>query len=500
MHYPSIASALATNLAGDVVVTAPTLENPVADRIVYAPLSAEHVSRTRPALDDRKERNAQSEPVHIADGRAEQRDEEEESHAADLQLENVVQLVNSSSASADADGGHSVQRNMDADADQTDSRSDDAGAEVRTDVNPVSLVGKADAVASEDDAVTAKEKDQQRGDDSAVEKSPVLSGRPFRDPANFSTFNEDTALNYFHLHKTGGVSFKERLFDFFNSHEKLNRRGYKAKVVDTCHVSANARPAQGTEAQWSCDWGELEVMPEKQRNKIDVIVGHQYWEEGANYWLPNRDLRCFTIMRHPLHRKISFFYHFFVRNAGRSEQSVSKNELIQFVLGNNMPDSPLVRDAGPNYYASRLWSDGLLGYNENHTFIVRDEAARDTVSDSIRRLRKNFVFIGLQTQEKASLCMLKKTVYEFARAHGFNNMDGLDDFDTQRERLNIGSYPLTGKLLWEQMNKEQREEFKRVERVDLAIFRESVKMFHEMVKRFDCEHLVVDDDEDNIAM
>lgn len=321
----------------------------------------------------------------------------------------------------------------------------------------------------------------------------------FRDPADFSTFTENTALNYFHLHKTGGVSFKERLFDFFILYEKLNRKGLRAKVVDTCHMSGPVRPALGIEAQWSCDWGEIETMPEEERNKIDVVLGHQYWERGAGYWVPNRDLRYFTVMRHPLHRKVSFFYHFFVRNAGRSEESVTENELIQFVLGNDMPSSPLVRDAGPSYYASRLWSDGLLGYGDYNNFIVPDEKAGAIVFNSIRRLRRNFVFIGLQTQEKASLCMLQKTVEAFAKAHGFNNLSGLDEISKHRERLNTGSYPLSAKILWNKMTKKQKDEFKRVERVDLAIYRESVKMFREMVKKFYCEEFVVDTEEDTIA-
>lgn len=453
----------------------------------------ESVIVTAPALDDRKEQDViRAESAHVVDG-------QERIYAHDSQLENVAQLPNSS-LSTDTDAGRSVRRDEGAAAQQTGDKSGEDHASIGMGFNSALQHEAADAVVSENDTAMEKEMKQRHVHDSAIEQSSVSDLRLFRDPANFTTFNEDTALNYFHLHKTGGVSFKERLFDFFNSKKKVNRKGYKAKVVDTCHMSGDARPALGIEAQWSCDWGELEVMPEKERNKIDVIVGHQYWEKGANYWLPSRDLRCFTIMRHPLHRKISFFYHFFVRNAGRSEHSVSKDELIQFVLGNNLPKSPLIRDAGPNYYASRLWSDGLSGYNKNHTFIVREETAKDTVSDSVRRLRKNFVFIGLQMQERASLCMLKKTVYEFAKAHGFNNMDGLDGFDTQRERLNTGSYPLTGKRLWEQMNEEQREEFKRVERVDLAIYRESVIMFHEKVKQFDCEHLVVDDDEDDIAI
>lgn len=356
--------------------------------------------------------------------------------------------------------------------------------------------GNLDTDATSEGALESSSRiDDPNGVESDEEK--IVEDIP--DPADFSTFDERTALNYFHLHKTGGVSFKERMFDFFHLHVKINKRGRKAIIADTCHISGDARPALGIEAQWSCDWGKIEKLPEVERNKIDVVVGHQYWERGAGYWLPNRDLRCFTVMRHPLHRKVSFFYHFFVRNAGRSEESVSKDELIQFILGKKMPESPLIRDAGPGYYASRLWSDGVMGFTDN-SYEIGEETVSTMIQNSIRRLHRNFVFVGLQTQEAASLCMLKRTVHELAKAHGFSNMDGLDELDKKRERLNTGSYPLSGIKIWEAMNQDQKEEFKRVEKVDLEIYRESVKMFHEMAKRFECAHLVEEKKGDDIAL
>ncbi|PXF46097.1 hypothetical protein BWQ96_04103 [Gracilariopsis chorda] len=320
-----------------------------------------------------------------------------------------------------------------------------------------------------------------------------------RDPTDFSNFDSNTALNYFHLHKTGGVSFKERLFDFFNLENKVTSLGKRVNVLDTCHMSGPDRPALGIEAQWSCDWGSMEQLSEAERDQIDVILGHQYWEKGAEYWVPNRDLRYFTVMRHPLHRKISFFYHFFVRNAGKKEESVQFEELIRFIVGKDMPESTLIRDAGPNYYASRLCSDGFSGF-ENHMFRVDEEKSNDMVRKSIERLRRKFVFIGLQTQEKASLCMLRKSVAAFSEAHGIEELDGLELIDKARERMNSGSYSYTGKIVWEKMSEQERNEFKRVEKVDLAIYQESVKMFDEMVRKFGCRHLVRDNEEDSIGV
>lgn len=505
---PHYASSFTVHPERNIDVSSPPVKDTYSRDLVN-PVSVEHVSHSLPAPHHNHEHSTHPHTTHQFYNQTEQKDGTQAPIAVDPQLGDDVERTDSSHRYAEAFAHHSVQLGKQSIAEETihDSAPNTAHqsdhnhgtaeeqVEAGRQSDPAADPASEETAASKGNDVEQHHAFEVGGDNS----STFLEDRLSRDPANFATFNEQTALNYFHLHKTGGVSFKERMFDFFMMHEKVNSRGQKARVVDTCHISGNARPALGIEAQWSCDWSELEIMPEKERNKIDVIVGHQYWEKGAGYWLPNRDLRCFTVMRHPLHRKISFFYHFFVRNAGRSEHSVSKDELIQFVLGKKMPNSPLVRDAGPGYYASRLWSDGLSGYDKNHKFVVSDETAKDMVFNSIRRLRKNFVFIGLQTQEAASLCMLKKTVYEFATAHGFNNMDGLDGFGTQRERLNTGSYPLTGELLWEQMSEHQKEEFKRVERVDLAIYRESVKMFHEMVKRFGCEDLVVESNEDNIA-
>lgn len=334
---------------------------------------------------------------------------------------------------------------------------------------------------------------------------PVVTPDPVHadhtlDPADFSSFTASTALNYFHMHKTGGVSFKERLFNFFMMDDTAAALGRKPNIFDTCHISSTERNELGLEKEWSCDWDEMDSLSEEARNKIDVILGHQYWERGAGYWIPNRDIRYFTVMRHPLHRKISFFYHFFIRNAGRKEDSVTTEELANFVLGKEMPESPLIRDAGPGYYASRLWSDGWRGYDGKHRFAVPAETAASMVYNSIKRLRKNFVFIGLQTQEPASLCMLRKTVKAFSKAHGFENVAGLQLISKQRERMNTGNYPISAKILWERMSWQQKKLFREVERVDLGIYRESVRMFHEKVKRFGCEHLVVESDEDTIAM
>lgn len=332
-----------------------------------------------------------------------------------------------------------------------------------------------------------------------------------QDPADFSTFSGRTALNYFHLHKTGGVSFKERVFNFFFAEGHVKPDGQHAVIFDTCHTSGARHPALGVEAEWSCDWARLEQMSPAQRNAIDVVVGHQYWHRGASHLMPQRDLRYFTVLRHPLHRKVSFYYHFFVRNAGRAEDSVTLRELRDFILARAVPASPLMRDGGPAYYASRLWSDGISGFSSGHQYVGVDMdvgagvgasagGMRETEAEALRaealirrsvqRLRRHFVFIGLQSQERASLCMLHETVVAFAKAHGITNLTRAEEIAAPRERMNTGAYQLTADALWHRLSPSEREEFKRIEQVDLGIYKEGVQMFHEMVVRFGCAHLV----------
>lgn len=337
------------------------------------------------------------------------------------------------------------------------------------------------------------------------------------DPSDLSTFTLRTCLNYFHLHKTGGVSFKQRLYVFFRHPERIKQTtNSRVKILDTCHKGTNGTTlALGKESVWSCDGGQLSSMEASARNEIDIVMGHQYWEKGAETLIPNRDVRFFTVLRHPLHRKVSFYYHFFVRNSGRKEVDVSENELKDFILARKWPDSSLVRDAGPAYYASRLWSDGWSGFSEDNQFDIAAAALSKTewmseeslnvssslkdlaVKKSIKRLRRKFVFIGLQSQEAASLCMLEKTVRALSKVHGISNMEHVEEISKITERMNAGSYGLDGTKLWNGMSELERREYRHVEQVDLEIYKEGVRMFNEMASRFGCDHLVevINDDE-----
>lgn len=276
-------------------------------------------------------------------------------------------------------------------------------------------------------------------------------------------------------------------------------------------------------------------MSAAQRQKTDVIIGHQYWERGAKYYMGDttRKLRYFTVLRHPLHRKISFFFHFFVRNVGRSEKSVSYSELRDFILDRNMKisssssknendntmhakvynmlhTSALMRDAGPAYYASRLESDGIHGFNKRHRYYYHNNTIVDTNKAAIikavkHRLSTNFVFIGLQAQEAASLCMLQHTVDALSSQLGVRNRTGIEDIGKVstlgvRKRLNVGDYPINAKQVWSGMTEEERREYEDVEMIDLKIYEEGVALFRKAAHKLGCAHLVEHKDDEYMGM
>lgn len=377
------------------------------------------------------------------------------------------------------------------------------------------------------------------------------------DASDLHTFSNRTTLVYFHLHKTGGVSFKQRLYTYFYAPGRVKSDGStRVSVFDTCHVAASPQADLGREARWACDWSEMAAMSPGERQATDVIIGHQYWEIGARHYMAdtNRKLRYFTVLRHPLHRKISFFFHFFVRNAGRSEKDVSYAELRDFVLDrdvnvsatsrtninssgfgsaatttgrldgdgqngnfmharvyNMLRASALMRDAGPAYYASRLQSDGVIGFDKRHRYNNKTmitslhntdhnkKKNKAAIADAVnRRLRTEFVFIGLQAQERASLCMLQRTVDALSVKLGVKNRAGVEDIGKAFSRnsskggtrLNAGDYPITAKDLWNSMSAEERGEYEEVEMVDLRIYEEGAKLFRKAADRLGCGHLV----------
>lgn len=310
-------------------------------------------------------------------------------------------------------------------------------------------------------------------------------------------FTNKTMLNYFHMHKTGGVTTKTQIREVINNVEnkkQLTKRGQPLGMIETCYKSVSPLTNLSVlETTWRCDFRQIKELPADQLNGIDVVVGHQYWNKGCDFYFGTlREIRYFSIFRHPLHRKLSFYYHFFARNTGRDENDVPRDELLKFVLADNLPNDPRMRDAGPNYFASRMLSDGMSGFKANQYPIEREE--QDAILDDIlSRLDNRFVFTGLQLQTEANQCMMAKTVQILAHAHGVDTLVGTPKLAESQKRLNSGEYPWTGQRLWKSMSEEQKNQFRQVEKLDLAIYHKAVEIFKKSVKLFGCEHKVVEE-------
>lgn len=294
------------------------------------------------------------------------------------------------------------------------------------------------------------------------------------------------------MHNTGRVSTKTELSSLLARPENkrlASARGRRMGITETCYETAPKPGDKSLESQWRCDFGQLRALPPAARGELDVLMGHQYWKEGCDDMFgPTRDVRYFSIFRHPLPRKLSFFYHFFVRNYGRDEASVDKDEVIRFVLGETGIGDPRMRDAGPNYYASRLLSNGLEGFVA-HRFAPDDADA--ALADVLARLERRFVMVGLQMQSEASQCMLQKLVQVFVHAHGIDTMVGTTRLGSTTLKKNSGSYTWTAQKLWKVMTKEQRRKYGEVERMDLAIYEWAVRRFRRDVERYTCAAKVV---------
>lgn len=310
-------------------------------------------------------------------------------------------------------------------------------------------------------------------------------------------FDNNTMLNYFHMHKTGGVTLKSELMTVINNPmNKLlaTKRGYGLKYAETCYEVTENINDKSLEGTWRCDFGNLQKLTPTELKQMDIIMGHQYWDLGTeDLFSPYRRVRHFSLFRHPLPRKLSFFYHFFVRNLGRDEKHVTKDEVIKFVLGEEMPDDPCSRDAGPNYYASRLLSDGLSGFDGNR-YVISEQKSNAAISKVSSKFENDYALIGLQVQSEASQCMLEKLVQVFAHGRGIDNLVGTPKLSFHSAKLNSGGYPWTSQRLWRAMTPEQKQKYREVERVDLAIYKLALERFREDVKRYSCEDKVSEEE------
>lgn len=305
----------------------------------------------------------------------------------------------------------------------------------------------------------------------------------------------ETLLNYFHLHKTGGVSIKAAIIELLTRPEnlaQLTKRGQPLRDVETCYKAISPLSNVAVrEVNWRCDFRQIREMSTEELRSYDIVLGHQYWERGSLYHFGAfRDVKYFSIFRHPLSRKLSFFYHFFVRNAGANEKDMSRDHVLDYVFGEGYDGDARMRDGGVNYYASRFMSNGTSLFIENQYRPNRNE--EDAIIERVvGYLDKYFVFVGLQTQNEATKCMMERTMQVFAHVHGIDTLIGSTHIsEKSRRQLNKGEYTWTARKLWMSMNSREKARFRLVDRIDLAIYRKAVERFRESVRLFGCEDTV----------
>lgn len=302
-------------------------------------------------------------------------------------------------------------------------------------------------------------------------------------------FTNKTTLNFFHLHKTGGTSIKTTLQNYYSGKVKAN--GDKVIIEELCYARPDGGSTRGgaTFHRWRCDWERLEASSTDDRNRRDIVQGHQFLSRGISTVITRRDIRTFSVFRHPFERKISFFFHFFVRAVGRNSSSVSWEELRDFLVHNRVHiDANLGRDAGPNYIAGRLLSDGTSGFVGDYArgyYDVPAGRADAVVHAAVAKLR-TFVFVGIQSEPYATFCLLRKTARAFDAAHGVVHDGAPPRIDHSVGRLNSGPDRPAAPDVWARLTAAEKRAFERSEIVDLRIYREAVRLFRLQVAAFAC--------------
>lgn len=211
-----------------------------------------------------------------------------------------------------------------------------------------------------------------------------------------------------HLHKTGGNTLKRVLFSFARRND--------LSLYHTCHPEI-ADPALSLTAWWlqrprktaqssklDCNLDELRVghLPPANQSRIDLIVGHQ--PHGVHALFPRRDTRYFTLLRHPLHRKASHFFHF------EQPHGASNTSLVEYMLS-----------ANSNYVTKRLATRAPLSelalHLRDRAIDVDPFAARAALMSAQTHLLNDFFFVGLHHRYAESVCVLFEILRKACR-HG----------------------------------------------------------------------------------
>lgn len=271
---------------------------------------------------------------------------------------------------------------------------------------------------------------------------------------------------FLHLHKTGGNSLKTSLFAF------ARRNGLG--LHHTCH----ATHADGLLSAWwfhrvkktgaglDCNLDVLAAMPVEKRDRIDLVMGHQF--VGAHSLFPHRDVRYFTFVRHPLARKVSHFLHFERGKAG-------ERSLARYLVERNR-----------NYMTKRLATDvraGELATDLRARFVDLDSfAARAALRAAKRNLIDRFFFVGLQERYAESVCVLARILNAACGRDG--KLAG--EFVMRPEKVVRKSVNQRGETMRkiDGMSKTLKAAVLRAESADVELYRFAERLFEEKMKMY----------------
>lgn len=324
----------------------------------------------------------------------------------------------------------------------------------------------------------------------------------------YFNLSEDTTLNFFHFHKTGGTAIKFALFAAYLRLTK-SKTGQLVKVRGSCYERSSSEFGEGEgkgRSAFVCDWNPVAAMTETQRCEIDLSIGHQFMKDGIIKLLPKRTVKSFTVLRHPVDRKISAYYHFMVRQQKKNESQVKMNDIRDFLIFEKGDKGNGVKcDVGPNYIAGRLLTNGFSKYygrtRDESTqkrlirhiwFDVPKENRNDIIEKGMAVIKK-FLVVGMQHEQPATKCMIGKLLRAFDGALGIEG-DGAGRFEEALSTWNAGQYSLKGRDVWNSLSQSDRELVKQREYIDLKLFESGLKLFHQQAVSLGCDHLLTGDD------
>lgn len=180
---------------------------------------------------------------------------------------------------------------------------------------------------------------------------------------------EAETVVFYHLPKTAGTTLNQ-----------IVRQNYTAERIVTPGIDSHAFVA------------DFATWPDEKKAQIRLLQGHLPF--GIHYQLPQPS-RCFTILRHPVERTISYYYH-----AMRDPQHylydlihTDKMDLAGLITSGEA----LMMNDGQTRLLSSVWGDAPAGG-------VTDEM----LDTAVANLRKMTV-VGLTEQFDATLLLLQHT-------------------------------------------------------------------------------------------